>query len=252
MHLIITGCEYSGTTALSFALAEWGKANLGGDAWGLNQFHDHWKLPHVSNFSPPQSDEEKQALIAEYPDAARGDWSRTGLTEEEQQMILGLTPKLKEMLQRYHMEYHLHDSFYRQPDHIQVGAYIEEAIYAPLYFGYGGEGEYADRRQTSRSYEKQILERAPDTVLVLVKASAEVIKKRMSDWPHHNGALQREDIDSVLARFEEEYDASLLPHKIVIDTSSATVEESMAVLVEKLTPLLSEADCNRMEAQRGA
>ena len=167
-------------------------------------------------------------------------------------MILGLTPKLKEMLQRYHMEYHLHDSFYRQPDHIQVGAYIEEAIYAPLYFGYGGEGEYADRRQTSRSYEKQILERAPDTVLVLVKASAEVIKERMSDWPHHNGVLQREDIDSVLARFEEEYDASLLPHKIVIDTSSATVEESMAVLVEKLTPLLSEADCNRMEAQRSA
>ncbi len=252
MHLIITGCEYSGTTALSFALAEWGKANLGGDAWGLNQFHDHWKLPHVSNFSPPQSDEEKQALIAEYPDAARGDWSRTGLTEEEQQMILGLTPKLKEMLQRYHMEYHLHDSFYGQPDHIQVGAYIEEGIYAPLYFGYGGTGEYADRRQASRNYEKQILDRAPDTVLVLVKASAEVIGKRMSDWPHHNGALQRGDIDSVLARFEEEYDASLLRHKVVIDTSSATVEESMAELAEKLTPLLSQADRNRMETQRGS
>jgi hypothetical protein len=250
MHLIITGCEYSGTTALSFALAEWGKANLGGDAWGLNQFHDHWKLPHVSNFSPPQSDEEKQALIAEYPDAARGDWSRTGLTEEEQQMILGLTPKLKEMLQRYHMEYHLHDSFYRQPDHIQVGAYIEEGIYAPLYFGYGGPGEYADRRHASRSYEKQILDRAPDTVLVLVKASSEVIERRMAEWPHHNGALKKNDIVPVLARFEEEYDASLLHHKIVIDTSSATVEESMAELANKLTPLLSEADRSRLKARQ--
>ena len=124
-------------------------------------------------------------------------------------------------------------------------------IHAPLYFGYGGEGEYADRRLVSRSYEKQILERAPDTVLVLVKASAEVIGERMSDWPHHNGALQREDIDSVLARFEEEYDASSLHHKIVIDTSSATVEESMAELAEKLTPLLSEGDRNRMKAQGG-
>ena len=167
-------------------------------------------------------------------------------------MILGLTPKLKEMLQRYHMEYHLHDSFYGQPDHIQVGAYIEEGIYAPLYFGYGGAGEYADRRQTSRSYEKQILGRAPDTVLVLVKASAEVIGKRMSDWLHHNGALQREDIDNVLARFEEEYEASLLRHKVVIDTTTATVEESMAELAEKLTPLLTEADRNRMETQRRA
>ena len=250
MHLIITGCEYSGTTALSFALAEGGKANLGGDAWGLNQFHDHWKLPHVSNFSPPQTDEERQALIADYPDAARGDWSRTGLTEEEQQMILGLTPKLKEMLQRYHMEYPLHDSFYGQPDHIQVGAYIEEAIYAPLYFGYGGIGEYADRRQGARSYEKQILRRAPDTVLVLVNASAEVIERRMAEWPHHNGALKRDDIAPVLARFEEEYEASLLNHKVVIDTSSATVEESMAELADKLVPLFSEADRSRMKAAR--
>jgi hypothetical protein len=250
MHLIITGIEYSGTTTLSFALGKWGKANLGGDAWGENQFHDHWKLPHVSNFSPPQTDEERQALVAEHPDAARGDWSRTGLTEEEQQMILGLTPKLKEMLQRYHMEYHLHDSFYRQPDHIQVGAYIEEGIYAPLYFGYGDTGEYADRRQASRSYETQILDRAPDTVLVLVKASAEVIERRMAEWPHHNGVLKREDIGPVLARFEEEYDASLLRHKIVIDTSTATVDESMAELADKLAPLLSEADRDRMEAHQ--
>ena len=167
-------------------------------------------------------------------------------------MLLGLTPKLKEMLQRYHMEYHLHASFYGQPAHLQVGAYIEEGIYAPLYFGYRGAGEYAARRQASRNYEKQILDRAPDTVLVRVKASAEVIGKRMSDWPHHNGALQRGDIDSGLARFEEEYDASLLRHKVVIDTSSATVEESMAELAEKLTPLLSQADRNRMETQRGA
>jgi hypothetical protein len=250
MHLIITGIEYSGTTTLSFALGEWGKANLGGDAWGQNQFHDHWKLPHVSNFSPPQTDEERQALIAEHPDAARGDWSRTGLTEEEQQMILGLTPKLKEMLQRYHMEYHLHESFYGQPDHIQVGAYIEEGIYAPLYFGYGGVGEYADRRNGVRAYERQILSRAPDTVLVLVKASAEVIERRMAEWPHHNGALQRGDIASVLARFEEEYEASLLNHKVVIDTSSATVEESMEELAGKLIPLFSEADRNRMKAAK--
>jgi len=102
---------------------------------GLGSFHDHWKIPHVSNFTVPATEEERERTIAEHPHARDGDWSRTGLIEEKQQMVLGLSPKLKEMFQRYHLQYHLHPSFYSDPDHIMVGAHIEEAIYAPLYFG---------------------------------------------------------------------------------------------------------------------
>ena len=83
MRLIITGCEYSGTTTLSFELAKWGKKQFiesGKEeaGWDLNAFHDHWKIPHVNNFSSPKTLKEQNELIAEYPDASNGDWSRTG------------------------------------------------------------------------------------------------------------------------------------------------------------------------------
>ena len=42
------------------------------------------------------------------------------------------------MFQRYVIEYHLGTSFYEYPDHGLVGFHIEEAVYAPLYYGYGG------------------------------------------------------------------------------------------------------------------
>jgi hypothetical protein len=246
MRLIIAGCEYSGTTTLAFALAEWGKAAFGRDGWELNGFHDHWKFPHVNNFQVPATEEEIAAVIAEHSDARDGDWSRTGLSEEEQQMVLGLNPKLKEMFQRYHLQYHLHPSFYKAPDHIMVGAHIEEAIYGPLYFGYGAAGQYADRGVAARHYEEQILDLAPDTVLVLVKASPEAIAWRMEDNPHHNGVLLPKDIKTVLGRFEEEHEASLLRYKVAIDTSDATVQGSLEELISKIRPFMPDADRERM------
>ena len=59
---------------------------------------------------------------------------------------MALSPKLKEMVQRYHLQYHLHPSFYKQDDHIMVGAHFDEGILGPIYFDYGGDGQYADRR----------------------------------------------------------------------------------------------------------
>ena len=230
MRLIIIGCEYSGTTTLSFELAKWGQKQ--GYEWDLSSFHDHWKIPHVNTFITPKTDSEKKALIAEYPDSARGDWSRTGLTKVEQEMILGLTPRLKEMFQRYHLEYHISRAFYERGDHIMVGAHIEEGIYAPLYFDYGGPGEKGDRKLSMRVVEKHILDITPDTVLLLIKASPEVIKSRMHSTPHDKGCLKEQDIEYVLQRFEEEYQASLLKNKCIIDTSTATIQESFNELVQ--------------------
>jgi hypothetical protein len=246
MHLIIAGCEYSGTSTLSFAFGEWAAENMEGGAFGLNQYHDHWKLPHISNFSPP-APEDVAGVVAQFPDAKDGDYSRTGLTDEERTQIMALTPKLKEMVQRYHLQYHLHPSFYGQADHIMVGAHLDEGVLGPIYFDYGGDGQYADRRNAMRHYEEQILEVAPDTILVLVRASAEVIRQRMKANPHLEGALQDKDVEQVLARFEEEYDASLLMHKVAIDTSESSVEDSASEMAEKLTPLLPENDRKRIK-----
>ncbi len=184
--------------------------------------------------------------MAERPDTRGGDFTRTGLTEEEQQQVLALSPKLKEAIQRYHLQYHLHPSFYKSADHNVVGGHIEEAIYAPLYFGYGGKGQKGDRTGEARHYEEQILELGPDTVLVLVKASPEVIRRRMRENPHHNGVLQEKDIERVLRRFEEEYEASLLRNKLAIDTTDATVDESLGEFAEKIQRFITDADRARV------
>ena len=245
MHLIIAGCEYSGTTTLSLAFAEWATENVKGGKFGPAGFHDHWKLPHISNFSPPDP-EDAPDVVARFPDAKDGDYTRTGLTHEEQAQIMSLTPKLKEMIQRYHLQYHLHPSFYGSPDHIMVGAHLDEGILAPIYFDYGGEGQYADRRKAMRNYEAQIIDLAPDTILVLVTASPDVIRQRMKDNPHLNSPLRDSDVDRVLARYEEEYAASLIEHKVRIDTSAASVQQSLAELIQEITPLFTESDAQRI------
>ena len=246
MRLIIIGCEYSGTTTLSFELAKWGRKTFidtkkenPGNQWDLNAFHDHWKIPHLNNFVVPNNVDEEKSIISEFPDSARGDWSRTGLTEEEQNMVLELSPRLKEMFQRYHLEYHLQKAFYKNKHHIMVGAHIEEGIYAPLYFEYGGPGQYADRNITMRNYEKQILEMAPDTILILVKATPEIIKKRMIEFPHNKSLLKEQDIEYVLNRFEEEYKKSLINHKICINTTTNSIQESFEELINEVNSYIS-------------
>ena len=45
MHLILTGCEYVGTTTLGWAISQWAAGAMGGHHW----FHDHWKIPHINH-----------------------------------------------------------------------------------------------------------------------------------------------------------------------------------------------------------
>jgi len=63
----------------------------------------------------------------------------------------------------------------------------------------------------------------------------------MKEDPHQNAVLQEKDIELVLQRFEEEYWDSLIRRRFSIDTSTATVEESLNEFVSQITPLLTEA-----------
>ena len=245
MRLILVGCEYSGTTTLGYAISEWAENAIGGHCG----FHDHWKAPHV-NHPPGTTSEEVASLYTAWTEGRGEDPTRMGLTDEEQEQFLALSPRLREMFQRYHMEYHLAPSFYGDAHHNMIGFHIDEAVYAPLYYGYGGDGEYGDRKWLARLMEHHIVEAAPDTVLVLVKASPEVIARRMKENPHKKGLLQEKDIEHVLGRFEEEHGRSFIRRKFALDTSTATVKETLAEFVEQIELHLTEADRMRIMSRR--
>ena len=215
MRLIIIGCEYSGTTTLTDNIGAWVERTMGGTMGK----HDHWKVPEVSH---------------------------SAHTKEENEAFLALSPSLQESFQRYHMEYHMSQSFYNAAHHVMVGFHIDEAVYAPKYYGYGGPDEYADRAWAARLHEAHILDVANDTVLVHLKASPEAIRERMKADPREYGLVKDEDVEYILQRFAEENKRSFLRQKIEIDNTDLTPEETLAKFVEEIQPHLSQADRARI------
>ena len=214
MRLILVGCEYAGKTTLGNEITRWIGRTMGGG----RTFHDHFTIP-----SPE-------------------------LSGSDRDMLLKASPGFREMFQRYQIEYHLHDAFYSDPDHLLTGFHLEEAVYAPLYYGYGGPGQYAERTTLARQIERQIMEKAPDTILVLLKADLDVIAGRMKESPHPGGVLQEKDIEYALERFDEEYSKSLIRKKITLDTSRAPLDETLAEFEAGVKPILSQADRLRILA----
>ena len=245
MHLVLIGCEYSGTSTLAWAISNWAKEALGVDSFG---FHDHWKIPHL-NHPPAETPEESDAAFQAWAEGRGEDPTMMGYDDEEQTLLLALTPKQKEAFQRYHMEYHVSTSFYSYDHHNVVGMHIDEAVYAGLYYGYGGDGEYADRKQFARHVEETMVERAPDTVLVLCQASPDVIRRRMKENPHPNAVVQDKDVEFVIKRFEEEYELSRFENKITVDTGSQSIEDSLSEFVSKFEPFMTDPDRVRMLVQ---
>ena len=83
-----------------------------------------------------------------------------------------------------------------------------------------------------------------------LKASPEVIRKRMKENPHQTGVLQEKDVEYVLERFQEEYDNAVYFSRLELDTSSATVEETLEEWVAKMDPYWTEFDRLRMLTHR--
>jgi broad-specificity NMP kinase len=144
------------------------------------------------------------------------------------------------------MYYHLAQVFYDDSDHILVGFHLEESVYAPLYYGYGEPGT---RPSLSRTLDQEVMKKAPDTVLVLLKASPRAIAQRMRADPHKRGVLQEKDVEYVLDRFDSEFLESTIRYKFVIDTTDNTEEETFQQFVEKMYPHLGEADRLRIQTK---
>lgn len=215
----------------------WSERSLGGSS----HFHDHFTIPS-SELTGDASVEYKKSH-----------------------------PQIKEMFQRFMMTYHASSAFYEAQDHHLMGFHIEEAVYAPLYYGYGGEDSAApirssggQRTKMARQMEVEILKNAPEVVLILMKASPEIIRQRMREnvFPSRGimeaqnkskpfgeptrRVVQDADVEYVLDRFQEEFDASLIKNKIVLDTTSVILGETMAGFLDKMRPFHTEADRIRM------
>ena len=220
MNLAFVGCEYAGKSTLAAEVLKWAEKSLG----GTSHFHDHFSVPS-SELSP-----------------------------EAQESALAVHPQFLEMFQRYSLTYHLGDGFYSHGDHNLMGFVIEEAVYAPLYYGYGGPDSLApgrspegQRTEMARRFEGEMLAKAPGTVLVLLKAAPEVIRRRMKEAPHTHPIVREPDVERVLSRFEEEFEASRIRRRIVLDTSTAAVEQTLAEFLGAHEPFMSREDRQRME-----
>lgn len=225
MNLVFVGCEYTGKSTIAAKVMNWAEQTIG----GTSHFHDHLAVPS-SEFSP-----------------------------EARESLRSLHPQALESFQRYQLEYHIREHFYHNADHNLMGAVIEEAVYAPLYYGYGGKNSGAPKRspegqrtEMARRLEERMLEMAPGIVMVHFKASPDVIARRMKEDPHDFQVVQEKDIEHVLERFQEEVDASLIEARFVLDTTEPTVQETMAEFVEKYKPHLTEANRARRAANQNA
>ena len=225
MKIIAVGCEYVGTSTLMERFQEWVR-----DAFGETTIiHDHFKIPHVSGHPP-----------TEIPGIR--------LTDEEKRQVIEMTPKVKELFTRFTLYYHTPS---QTDDSTILGAmyaghHIDELVYAPLYSGYGGPGQPGDRRIEAQMIEQNFLKYAPETVLVLVRASADVVRQRRNDSPHVDDLVRDEDVEHVLQRFDEEFARSTIRNKITLNTTDSTPEEKFQEFLEKMEPFWTEGDRLRM------
>ena len=253
MRLILSGCEYAGKSTLALAIAGWMMRQLAAPAVRI---HDHWVFPHLADQDPATCYlVGPEGLLPEEPrygDLGRPD-KLVSLTDARAEEIKVLSPWLLEQLQRAMIWRHVHPSSIAEgQEGIQVGFYYSEAVYAPLYYGYGEPGSFADRSRRAREWDEEVLKIAPETVLVLLRASPEVIRERLMAEPRSEGVLKDGDVERVLCRFEDEYESSKLGYKLAIDTSGRTLEQSLAEFIEKVEPFLTEDDRRRMVEARGS
>ena len=148
---------------------------------------------------------------------------RQHLAPEDKETMVNLSPALKERFQRMQLVYHIR--LMHRFDHILLGGFhIEEAIYGPLYYYPGGVASEI------RQYEEEM---PKNTVLVHLIASSDAIQKRMETDPHEYSLIKKQDIPMLLERFQEEFDASLIPNKLQIDTTDLAPAELLQTFLSQ-------------------
>jgi hypothetical protein len=154
------------------------------------------------------------------------------------------------MTQRHSLYYHVQPGSFDVPDWMVVGLHIEDEVYGPIYFGYGGEGDRHDRRVVSMQVERAIMRFATDVVIVHVKAAPEVIVRRLREKPHEGGVVKESDVPRILRLFDEACTRSTLRNKMTLDTSSASVAQTISDFAGKVERFLTDTDRLRILTHR--
>jgi thymidylate kinase len=230
VRLLLIGCEYAGKQTLAAGISRWMIRAMGVP---YARWHDHYVVPHLDGHTIVRGDDETAAPGKEEADLN---------TAADEEQILSLHPGVLEQLQRHMIWRHLHPDMYRDDDVLSINHYYADAVYAPIYHGYGEPSSFADRVQRARAWDVELLELTPDTVLVLVEADAETIRRRMAESPPRKGPLHQEDVPRVLKRFREEFDESLLHIKITLDTTTSSSDETLERFLKEVEPHLATVD----------
>ena len=241
MRLLLIGCEYAGKTTLAVEISRWMIEVTG---LKLVRWHNHFVVPRLDTHLVVRADDSTSV-----PGKQEADLN----AEEDEQQIMGLRPSVLEQLTRHMVWRHLHPDIYRKNEHVlTTNQYYADAVYAPIYYGFGEPGSFADRRQRAREWDNELLSVAPDTVLVLVRASAEVIRRRMRQGQRSRVILKENDVELVLERFAEEYRDSLIPRRFELDTTTASAKETVAEFRRRVREHLPVTDPLRTAPRPGS
>ena len=241
MRLMLIGCEYAGKTTLAVEISRW-MIEVTGQK--LVRWHNHFVVPRLDTHLVVRADDSTAVPGKQEVDLD---------TEEDEQQIIGLRPSVLEQLTRHMVWRHLHPDIYRKEEHVlTINHYYADAVYAPVYYGFGEPDSFADRRQRAREWDGELLRLAPDTVLVLVHASAEVIRRRMRQSPRSRGILEEDDVELVLERFADEYRDSLIPGRFELDTTTASAKETLVEFRHRVREHLPVTDPLRIAPRPGS
>lgn len=241
MRLILVGSEYAGKTTLARAISNWMIQTFDLE---YVRWHNHWVVPYL--------DRHMFVCANDTGNKREGKQLSEEWGSEELDQIMAMKPSVLEQFTRHMVWRHLHPDMFREPDLLFIDGYYADAVYAPIYYGFGESGSFADRQLRAREWERELFALAPDTILVLISTTASTIRTRMSMDPHLRGLLTKDHVDEVIDRFHEEYTGSLIAKKISIDTTVGNVEDSLDEFVVKVTPLLCDSDLIRVSSEKRA
>jgi len=231
--MVMIGCEYAGKTRLAVEISKWMMREMGRP---FVRWHNHFVVPHLDRHLVVAPSEDSRCL-------ASGKSVAEEFGEEDTNQVLKLRPVLLEQLTRHMVWRHLHpDMLWTERDYLLINGYYADAVYAPLYYGYGSPGTFADRRRRVREWDRELIKLAPETMLVLVKASSGVVRRRMNESSCQRYIPDEHDVGVVLGRFEEEYDRSLVYRRFTIDTTSASIEDCLGEFLTRVRRYLTPED----------
>ena len=145
MRLILIGSEYAGKTTLAKAVSRWMIESFD---LPFVRWHNHWVVPYLDRHMVVWADEARTRPGKQLDE----EWDA-----EELDQITAMKPSLLEQLTRHMIWRHLHPDMYREPDVLLIDGYYADAVYAPIYYGFGEPGSFANRRQRARAWDRELL-----------------------------------------------------------------------------------------------